>query len=192
MNIVTKSKWSLAISVCVIVLTVAAAPAVGRGRGESRGDSDHQTVFTIGTENNLRDQFRDSGFTGMQEYECDATNCAVDQFPMRIYKASLAKMYDDDGVAQIKLDFQLSREYDNAALRLARWGVETDLVTVDNRPAVAVTAAMLGSGEDIHGQYDLNIGPLSKGRHTIGIRVAEDNGVGSGRHSWDAISLTVW
>lgn len=192
MKVMTMARLPLAIVVSGVVLMSAVVPGFARGRSESSADSGPTTVFTIGTDNNLRDEFRESGFTGLQEYNCDATDCSADQFPMRIYSKSVANVYDDCGVAQLKLNFRLSRGYDNVSLRLARWGIETDLVKVDNRPVVAVTAAMLGSAEDIHGEYDLDIGPLSAGRHSIGIRVAEDNAGGSGRHSWDSISLTAW
>lgn len=192
MNRATEVNWPLTIIVSGVVLMVAGATAIALEQTEFATESGPQTLFTIGTENGSRDEQRQSGFMGVQQYECNAPNCVARELTMRIYRMSMAKIFDVWGVAQLKLDFRLSRRYDNAVLRLAHWGVQTDLVTIDNRPAVAVTASMLGSGEDIPGTHDLNIGPLPAGRHTIGIRAAENNAGGSRRHSWDSISLTVW
>ena len=48
---------------------------------------------------------------------------------------------------------------------------------------------MLGSRDGfVVGVYDLKLGALKKGPHTIQLTVADD-GKGNGRYSWDALTL---
>ena len=54
-----------------------------------------------------------------------------------------------------------------------------------------VTNTMLGSGENYHyGVYNLELGALKKGTHTIELTVADD-GKGNATYAWDALSLFV-
>ena len=147
-----------------------------------------KVIFQIGQEDKKL-EFLTRGFTGIHEYMCTAgMNCIPTSFPARSYRMSAANIGDYSGVAQITIEFKLKRYYNEVVLRLARWGAETTVVTVDGKETHHVTSNMLGSNEDVHGVYNLALGALSKGRHTILLTVAED-GKGNGRHSWDALVL---
>ena len=172
-----------------VLLFFAASPLLSRGQTEPSDIDSPVVIFAIGEEDESRGVFRMSGFTGVHDYECDAEKkCVPEEFPARSYRMSAAVIADDSGVARITFKFRLNRDYNEVVLRLARWGAETDVITVDKKQALHVTNVMLGSNEDVHGVYDLNLGGLIEGRHTIQLTVAED-GKGNGRHSWDAITL---
>ena len=68
-------------------------------------------------------------------------------------------------------------------------GGETTVVRVDRRRTYLVTNTMLGSGEGYRvGVYNLKLGALKKGRHSIELTV-EDDGKGNATYQWDALSL---
>ena len=95
----------------------------------------------------------------------------------------------DSGVERITIIFRLDQAYNNVILRLARGGDETTVVTVDRKRTHLVTNTMLGSGEGYRvGVYNLTLGALKKGRHTIEMTVADD-GKGNATYQWDALSL---
>ena len=75
-------------------------------------------------------------------------------------------------------------------MRLARGGDETTVVVVDGkRKKHRVTNTMLGSGEGYRvGVYNLELGALKKGTHTIELTIADDR-KGDGGYQWDALSL---
>jgi hypothetical protein len=155
-------------------------------QSESTSEEDVLT-FEIGKED--KSEFPLSDFTGVHDYECTAgKDCDPETLPVKSYRMSAVRIGDYYGVAGITIRFSLKRDYEEVVLRLARWGAETDVVTVDGKKTHIVTNTMLGSYEDVYGVYDLKLGALDKGRHNILITVAED-GRGNGRHDWDAITL---
>ena len=84
----------------------------------------------------------------------------------------------------------MDKTYDNPVLRLWRPGGSTTIVTVDGDTEYLVTAEMLGSWDFMPkgGSYDLELGALSEGSHSIAFTVADD-GKGNGVYSWQAIVL---
>jgi hypothetical protein len=146
--------------------------------------------FAIGREDNSDNEFE---FTvGMSEYRCTVgVDCSTEAFPANLGLAGsdFAGNYVLGGVERIIISFRLDQAYDNVILRLARAGGETTVVIVDRNQTYLVTDTMLGSGEDyIVGVYNLELGTLKKGVHTIETSVADD-GKGSGAYLWDALSL---
>jgi hypothetical protein len=92
-------------------------------------------------------------------------------------------------VERIIIIFKLDQAYINVVLRLVRGGDETTVVTVDGKQTHLVTNTMLGSGEGFRvGVYNLTLGALKKGEHTIEMTVADD-GKGNATYQWDALSL---
>jgi hypothetical protein len=74
-------------------------------------------------------------------------------------------------------------------LRLVRGGDETTVVELDETEQYLVTNSMLGSNDGyLVGAYDLDLGSLRKGKHTIKLTIADD-GKGNGTYQWDAIRL---
>lgn len=192
MGIVGTRRYLLVGGILPILAMLVTLPAVGLGRGETATSRKPQTLFTIGKEDMSRMEFKGSGFAGIEVYDCDVANLDVAKFPLRIYKSSARQKWDDTGVARVMIRFRLAQDYSHAVLHLARWGAETDVVTVDKRRPIEVQALMIGSDEDVHGAGNIELGALKHGRHTIELSVAEDGAANSGRHSWDSISLTVW
>jgi hypothetical protein len=97
--------------------------------------------------------------------------------------------YADTEVKRITIIFTLDQDYSELVLRLVRGGRETTVVTVDAQQTYLVTNVMLGSDEDwVVGAYDLMLGALKKGTHTIQLTVADD-GKGYGDFGWDALAL---
>lgn len=74
-------------------------------------------------------------------------------------------------------------------LHLAGGGSETVSVLVDGQGPVLVTSEMLGSRDGWHvGSYDLLLGPLQAGSHSIAFSIPDDS-AGDGSFAWDALSL---
>ena len=145
-------------------------------------------LFTIGQEDKSYFEFRSTGFRGQPEYTCRVeADCAAEAFPRWLYRAP--RPWTDDGVERITIIFTLDHDYNEVVLRLARAGAETAVVTVDGKRTHLVTNSMLGSNEDyVVGAYNLTLGALKKGTHTIQLTLADD-GTGNDMHVWDAIAL---
>jgi hypothetical protein len=173
--------------VTVLALSVAVTLAWSQAIA---GDPTGKVLFAIGQVDKSNSEFKEFGFKGIHDYQCAAgTDCVAEPFPARSYRMSAADLWDRNGVAQITINFMLDQAYDNLVLRIARAGAETTVVTVDEKQNHRVTNTMLKSNEDgVYGAYDVELGALNKGAHTIQFTVEED-GKGSGRHSWDAIVL---
>ena len=161
----------------------AAEPDTSRPKGE--------VIFEIGQEDKSDREFRASGWRGHPEYSCIVgVDCSTEAFPKELYRAPIPP-YVDYAVERITLTFTLEQAYNNVVLRLVRGGDETTVVIVDGKRKRThlVTNTMLGSGEGYHvGVYNLKLGGLKKGRHTIQLTVADD-GKGNAVYQWDALAL---
>jgi len=149
-----------------------------------------RALFIIGVEDESWREFRNDGFEGQNVYSCVVgVNCSADNFPHYLHIFPDDPYYDQRGVMRIVISFTLDKLERDVVLRLARGGLETTEVTVDGGEKYLVTASMLGSNEGfIVGSYDLEIGSLEKGSHTIELAVAMD-GKGGGSYEWDALVL---
>jgi len=158
-----------------------AEPGASRPKGE--------VIFEIGQEDKSYDEFRSTGFRGEPEYTCRVeADYAAEAFPKWLYRAPIPS-YADNGVERITIIFTLDRDYNGVVLRLARAGAEAAVVTVDGKRTHLVTNSMLGSNEGyVFGAYNLTLGALKKGTHTIQLTLADD-GTGGGEHVWDALAL---
>jgi len=160
---------------------VAAEPDTSRPVGKE--------LFTIGQEDKSQYEFCLEGFRGEPEYTCRVeADYAAEAFPRWLYRAPIPS-YADDGVERITIIFTLDHDYNEVVLRLVRAGAETAVVTVDGKRTHLVTNSMLESNEGyIFGAYNLTLGALNKGTHTIQLTLADD-GTGNDMHVWDAIAL---
>jgi hypothetical protein len=152
-----------------------------------------KTLFAIGQEDKSELEFRRGGFKGHPEYTCRVgVDCSTEAFPSGMYLESeftIAGVTYAWGVTRITITFTLDQDYSEPVLRLARAGTETTVVTVDAQRTNLVTNTMLGSYDGgVFGTYDLPLGALSKGTHTIQFTVADD-GKGNGHYVWDALAL---
>jgi hypothetical protein len=141
--------------------------------------------FAIGHEDKSDGEFNWSRM-GITEYSCSiGVDCLAESFPCRLDQPG----FDFGGVKRVTIRFRLDQDCENAIPRLARAGGETTAVSVDKDQTHLVTAKMVGSADHGgYGVYDLLLGELKKGVHTITMTVADD-GTGNGGYSWDAISL---
>ena len=169
----------------VIVLAIGAYWLLS----EQAYDSD-TVLFSIGIEDEDWREFKNSGFQGQNELlYVVGVNCSADNFPHYLHLTTDDPYYDERGVMRIEISFTLDKLARNVVFRLARAGVETTEVSVDVEEKYIVTDSMLGSKEGyIVGSYDLEIGSLNKGSHTIELSVADD-GKGNGAYEWDALVL---
>ena len=150
-------------------------------------------IFAIGREDKSDLEFRSSGFSGHPEFTCTVgVDCSTQSFPQRLHRAqasAYARTYVDAGVERITIKFSLEQAYNNVVLCLARGGSETTVVTIDGKRTYFVTNEMLGSYDGYGvGVYNLMLGALKKGVHTIQLTVADD-GKGNGTYQWDALAL---
>jgi len=180
-----QTKVSIGIAVSLLLVTL---PLWSRGQQESSDTDQPVVIFAIGQEDKSDREFRSSGFTGITEYRCRVgVDCSTEAFPEYLNRAHSG--YADSGVERIIISFRLDQAYNNVILHLARGGDGTTVVTVDGKQTHLVTNTMLGSGEGYRvGVYNLALGALKKGRHTIEMTVADD-GKGNATYQWDALSL---
>jgi hypothetical protein len=186
-----KSRTSVSILIFVFAALIMIVLPWHQGQAD---DSDTnrpkgKVIFEIGQEDKDYSGFQQFGFRGHPEYSCIVgVDCSTEAFPMYIYVAPLDE-YVDDGVDCITIEFGLEQDYSEVVLRLARGGAETLVVMVDKKRTHVVTNTMLGSDENyVFGVYNLTLGELKKGNHTIQLTVADD-GKGNRVFVWDALSL---
>lgn len=148
-------------------------------------------VFVIGQEDKSDREFKSSGFMENPDFTCTVgIDCSSEIFPQRLKRTQVVYAADA-GVDRVTIKFRLDDAYDNIVLRLARGGNETTVVLVDGEQTYLVTNEMLGSNDGYRvGVYDLSLGTLKRGPHTIQLTVADD-GKGNGTYQWDALSLFV-
>jgi hypothetical protein len=171
------------------MVSIAFADADQQGQSTSSDSEEPDVIFAIGQEDKRFYEFCSKGFKGHPEYTCRVgVVCSSEVFPMRLYRAPIPE-YEDNGVERVTIIFTLDHGYKNAVLRLVRAGGETTVVRLDEDQTFSVTAEMLGSQEGwVFGAYNLMLGALKKGTHTIQLTVADD-GKGNGRCNWDALML---
>ncbi len=175
-------------SVCVIVLLLLlAVPMWGRGQSDQPAG---EVLFAIGQEDGSGREFNSDDFMGEHEYSCTVGEDYVPgAFPAFLYRLSTAQVWDEGGVARLTIRFSLAQAHKKIVLRVARSGAETTLVRVDGGRARRVTRSRLHSDERaVYGAYDLRLGRMTEGSHTIELTVAQGER-GAGRHGWDAIVL---
>ncbi len=191
-----KTRTVVSILTLVLAVLIMTVSPWGQGRSDDSDTNrpDGKVIFAIGKEDKSDREFRSSGFKGHPEYRCRVgVDCSTKAFTRRLHRAtpsgSYASRYADAGVERIIIKFSLEQAYNNVVLRLARAGSETTVVKVDGKQTHLVTNTMLGSGEGYNvGIYDLTLGALKKGRHTIKMTVADD-GKGNAMYQWDALAL---
>lgn len=139
--------------------------------------------FAIGREDKSDSEFA-VGFMKEKEYRCTVgVDCSAEAIPRYLGWAGSGYL------ERIIISFRLDQAYNDVILRLVRGGAETTVVTIDGKQTYLVTDTMLGSGEGFRiGAYNLELGTLKKGVHTIQLTVADD-GKGTGSYQWDALSL---
>ena len=144
-------------------------------------------IFKIGQEDQSDREFRSSGWAGQEEYACRiGADCTDDKFPAELLVPK--SDYPSYGVERVTIYFDLQQSY-NMVLRLVRGGDETTVLIVDGQKKFIVTSKMLGSSEGFHvGAYELKLGTLKSGEHSINFTVLDD-GKGNGAYQWDALTL---
>jgi len=154
------------------------------GRGDTHGEL---LILEIGQEDGSSAEFAHKGFRDLDEFHCSTEQVLnADTFPFGHF---IDGVVTDRGVSRVIIDLTCDEAYDRVVLRLAREGSETTIVTVDEKTEYQMTAEMLGSRDGNHfGVYDLLLGPLEKGGHTIVLTVLDD-GKSTGGYAWDALSL---
>jgi hypothetical protein len=76
-------------------------------------------------------EFVSGGFDQYQEYICQIdVDCTVEDIPAGLYEGDSPRGYSDE-VPKLTIVFQLSRDYSELMLRLARGGSETTAVPGD-------------------------------------------------------------
>ncbi len=185
----TRTLASLSFLVFYVLITIVMPWSQGQSDDSDTTRPTGKVIFEIGQEDKKDLDFRRVGFGGQPEYTCRVgVDCSTEAFPQYLYLAPNGG-YADNGVERITISFTLDQKYKKVVLRLARGGDETTFVVVDGKRKHRVTNTMLGSGENYHfGVYNLKLGALKKGTHTIEMTVADD-GKGNDAYKWDALSL---
>jgi hypothetical protein len=177
----------------ILILVVVVVAAGGYWYLSNQEDTS-KVVFKIGVEDDSCEELEHPFYAGKTEYSCvigvDSVN---DTFPClhqtQIVADKALGQEDDEGVAVISITFSLGNKYDNPVLRLVREGSETTVVSVDDGKEYVITSSMFGSVDGgIYGSYNLELGSLDAGSHTIVLTVADD-GKGYGQYTWDALTL---
>ena len=171
----------LVLSLLLVILPMIAWSS---GRGERRGEI---VLLEIGREDEDYSEFASRGFRDLEEFHCSTDQVlSAEEF---LFAHFIEGVIADRGVSRVVIDFTLGQRYERVVLRLAREGSETTVVTVDEGTEFQVTADMLGSRDGNHfGAYDLVLGSLEEGEHTIVLTVLDEGKSGSG-YVWDALKL---
>jgi hypothetical protein len=147
-------------------------------------------IFQIGQEDLRYYEFTARDFRDQTEYTCRVgVDCLIEKFPRGLTLGMHYPGEEDMDVERVKIIFELQRNYKELILRLARAGSETSEVTIDETQKYFLTNEMLGSSDrGTFGAYNLSLGELKRGTHTIELTIRDD-GKGNGMFAWDALSL---
>lgn len=181
---------ALTVSACrPVAMREDATRAVVESMDATTVDGAWDEIFIIGTEDRSPAEFSPGGFDQYEEFICNfGVDCSVADIPGGLYEGDRPRYYRDEA-PQLTIIFQLSQDYRELLLHLARAGSETTAVAVDGGDPLLVTAEMLGSRDNGgYGAYDLPLGSLNAGSHTITFFIPDD-GAGNGGYSWDFMSL---
>jgi hypothetical protein len=181
-----RSNRVLSLGLLALPMMIAAVMCSGQNKALSQAAKDGEVIFKIGKEDGSDKEFINYGWTGIEEYIFRVGVDTDDKFPAELH---LRGAYSSYGVVTLKIAFSAKQSYDKVILRLVRGGDETSVVTVDKQQPCQVTSSMLGSGEGFRaGSYELDIGGLQKGEHTLMFTLLAD-GKGNGAYQWDALEL---
>ena len=169
-----------------ILLIVLANLAYSSGRPE--GD----VIFAIGEVDKSAAEFWEGDFENIRFVTIDADG-EVDPklMPTRIIHPDGPYSPDQrDAAQEVVIQFRLKRDASRLVFRLARAGDSATVVTVDGETTYRVTDMMLGSAEGrVFGSYDLDLGPIPKGRHALKLSMPDDGLGYNGSFVWDALIL---
>jgi len=152
-----------------------------------------RVVFSIGQRDSSSYEFTAHEPLDPPQYECTVgIDCSTETFPEAMYWSEEphpnSSFVLEGDVQSIKIHFSLSRSYTHLTLRISRAGDETSLVTLDDRDPISVTAVMLGSDDGWQvGTFDLDLGPVTKGNHTLLFTVHPTDGA-----EWEGIPVFGW
>ena len=172
--------------VAVILLIVWANLAWSSGQLE--GD----VIFSIGEVDQSPLEFNYRDFANIRFITINADGETDPQLmPMRMIHPDGHYSPDRmDAAQEVVISFRLRRGAERLILRLARGGDSVTLVTIDGETTYRVTHTMLGSAEGgVFGSYDLDLGPMLKGRHTLKLSMPDDGLGFNGSFRWDALVL---
>jgi len=144
------------------------------------------TIFQFGSEDDNALEFTATDFT------CQVgVDCATASFPRELELYKGIGDYPAMGVTRGTIDFELKEGYPDLVLRLARTGVETLQVVIDGARAYRVTSEMLGSHEGFIGAYNLDLGALPQGPHSVTFTLVDEHRPDSTNDAfgWDALAL---
>ncbi len=144
-----------------------------------------ETIWTIGTFNDSRSEFNHIDFDGVDTATYDADNDDASDFPAFLYVSGYSGSWEEAGVHEVTINFSLDKDYWDVTLTYRKAGGETDEVSLDGGTPQTVT----GPGENILQTYDLSLGNLSLGSHSIVIECVSE-GTGEGAHTYDALELS--
>lgn len=154
-----------------------------------------RVVFSIGQRDDSYDEFTARESLNPPQYECTVgVDCFTETFPVGMsWSEDHAHIYPfvaEEDVESITIHFTLAGDHTNLTLRVSRAGDETLLITLDDRDPIPVTAAMLGSGDSWQpGTFDVNLGSVTEGSHTLLFTVHPTDGDGFPYFAWDALLL---
>jgi len=155
-----------------------------------------RVVFSIGQRDNSYYEFTAHESLDPPQYECTVgIDCSTETFPVGMswseeHVHQNPPFVDEEDVESIKIHFSLVWYYTHLTLRISRGGDETLLVTLDDRDPVPVTAAMQGSDDNWQpATFDLDLGSVTRGNHTLLFTVHPTDGEGFPYFGWDALLL---
>jgi len=160
----------------------------------SKGLSDEQNniVFAIGDIDKSYTDFNYRDFENIRRVKLTVDGIVDPKLlPMRLINPN--GDYSPDlmnAVEEVLLEFYLKKDTDKLVLVLARGGDSDTNVLIDERDTYRITPKMLGSDEGPQfGSYELDLGSLNKGPHTITLTMPDDGLGYNGSYKWDAIIL---
>lgn len=151
--------------------------------------------MAAGSKNLSYDDLNISDFAGRTEYIIDVADGRFrDDFPSGFYRSENGvhpdPRYDEADVMVLTILFDIDRKAVPVVLRMARAGAETLLVTLNGTEEHRVTSGMQGSAEGYQvGAFDLELGRLEPGRHSVTLEIDPTNPHGNQHFAWDAVVL---